>query len=165
MTGPRDEGAGPVRPAVAVALATIGFFALLILGLGLTSLITNADVVAVPGLGQLPGVVATSAATVVFALGLASAVRRRPGARNPSFWAVAWIVPAVLLAYLVGLGFTAVVTGADLAAAAAAVGQVATSSFAVVILAAAAVASWAGIALVRTRAHRPRWPWEGDEDE
>jgi len=33
------------------------------------------------------------------------------------------------------------------------------------VLAAAAVAGWAGVALRRTRASRPRWPWEGDESD
>lgn len=165
MTSDAPHTGGPVRPAVALMLAVVGFFALLIFGLGMTSLLTGSDVVGVPGLGQLPGVFATALATAVFAAGLWLTIRSSPDrVPNPSFWAVAWIAPAVLLGYLAGLGVTAVATGADLAGAAAAVGTVATSWFAVVIAGAAAVAGWAGIALVRTRAQRPRWPWEDDDE-
>ena len=44
-------------------------------------------------------------------------------------------------------------------------GDVLTSWFGIVILGAGAVSGWGGIALARTRAHRPRWPWEDPDDE
>lgn len=160
MTGDGQQR-GPVRPAVAVALATVGFFALLIFGLGMLSLLTDRDVVAVPGLGQIPGVAATAAATLAFAGGLVAALRRP----HPSFWAALWIAGGVLAAYAVVLTIAAIATGAALGDAVAAAGGVLASGFAVVIAAAAAVAAWSGIALVRTRAARPRWPWESDADE
>ena len=56
-------------------------------------------------------------------------------------------------------------TGADLAVAAAVAGRIATTWFGVVVAAAALIAAWGGIALVRTRAQRPRWPWEDEFDE
>jgi hypothetical protein len=34
-----------------------------------------------------------------------------------------------------------------------------------VLIVAAAIAAWSGIALRRTRSERPRWPWEREEEE
>ena len=48
-----------VSPPVAVAFAVVGFFALLIAGFGLLSLLSDAEVIPVPGLGQLPGAIGT----------------------------------------------------------------------------------------------------------
>lgn len=160
MTGGDQAHGGPVRPPVAVAFATAAFVALLIFGLGMTSLASGEDVVAVPGLGQVPGVVATSFATVAFAAGVWAAVRRAPA----SYWGSAWTTAAAFLAYLAGLWFGAVVTGADLAVSAAIAGRIATSWFGLVVAGAAFVSAWGGIALVRTRARRPRWPWEDEGD-
>ena len=75
MAGPADSSGGPVRPLVALGLATVTFIALLIFGLGMVSLILNADIVEAPGLGQLPGVFATTLTTGVFALVLWFVVR------------------------------------------------------------------------------------------
>jgi hypothetical protein len=198
-----DGGGGaphePVRPAVALAFATIGFVALTIFGLGMTSLATGEAVIATPGLGQTPGIAGLVCATLAFAGGLWAAIGRadhrtdaatRPGpfapgprspapagaagsrrgprgvagTRHPSFWGSAWTTAASFLAYLAGVWFGAVVTGADLGVATAVVGGLATSWFGLVVAAAAFVSSWAGIALVRTRAQRPRWPWEDEFD-
>lgn len=181
---------GPVRPPVALAFATMGFIALLIFGLGMTSLATGEDVIASPGLGQAPGIAGVVCATLAFAGGLWAAIARagsrtdaaapardaapasagagsiaRAGARHPSYWGALWTTAATFLAYLGGVWFGAVFTGADLGVATAVVGRLATTWFGVVVAAAAFVSSWAGIALVRTRARRPRWPWEDEFDE
>ena len=87
------------------------------------------------------------------------------GARHPSYWGAAWTTAAAFLAYVGGVWFAALFTGADLGVATAVAGRLATSWFGVSVAAAAFVSAWAGIALVRTRAHRPRWPWEDDFDE
>ena len=50
MAGPADSPGGPVRPLVALGLATVTFIALLIFGLGMVSLILNADIVEAQGL-------------------------------------------------------------------------------------------------------------------
>jgi len=155
-----ESGGGPVRPLVAVAFATVGFVALVIFGLGMLSLALDEDVISVPGLGQLPGVVATVTATVIFAVGLWAAVR----VPHPSFWASPAVALAAALGYLAGLWVAALAVGASLAAATAAVGSIATTWFGVIIAGAAFLAAWSGIALVRTRAHRPRWPWERDDE-
>ena len=157
---PQAEG-GPVRPVTALVFATAGYVALVIFGLGMTSLATGEDVIETPGLGQTPGVVGTLLSTALFAAGLWTAVRRRPA----SFWGAAWTTAAAFLGYVGGVWLGAIVTGTDLATATAVAGRIATSWFGLVVAGAAFVASWAGIALVRTRARRPRWPWEDEDDE
>lgn len=157
---PESHG-GRVRPLTALAFATAAFVALLIFGLGMVSLVLGEDVIETPGLGQIPGIAAVVLATVAFALGLWAALRRP----HPSFWGAAWTMAATYLAYLAGVWFGAVATGADLAVAVAVAGRIATSWFGAVIAGAAVVAAWGGIALVRTDASRPRWPWEDEFDE
>lgn len=181
---------GPVRPAVALAFATVGFIALAIFGLGMTSLFVGEDVIATPGLGQIPGITGMVCATLAFAGGLWAAIARarsgtdaaplggapasaptRPGQatgaapRHPSYGGAAWTTAASFLAYVGGVWLAAVVTGAGLGVATAVAGRLATSWFGVVVAAAAFVSAWSGIALVRTRAHRPRWPWEDEFDD
>ena len=161
MSARPDAEGGPVRPITALAFATAAFVALLIFGLGMASLALGEAVIETPGLGQVPGILATILATAAFAGVLWTALRRSP----PSYWGAAWTAGACFLAYVGGVWFGAVVTGADLAAAGSAAGRIATSWFGVVIAAAALVAAWGGIALVRTRSQRPRWPWEDEFDE
>ncbi len=181
---------GPVRPPIALAFATMGFVALLIFGLGMTSLAIGEDVIDTPGLGQVPGITGVASATLAFAGGLWAAIRPagavtyaapavagaapgrggtgRAGAavtRHPSYWGAAWTTAASFLAYLGGVWFGAVATGADLGVATAVVGRLATSWFGLAVAGAAFVAAWSGVALVRTRARRPRWPWEDEFDE
>lgn len=159
---PADDGTdrGPVSAPVAFAFATVGYLALVIFGLGMLSLALDESIIDVPGLGQLPGVAATTLSVLVFGGTLWSAVRRT----QPSFWNAAWIAAASFLAYLVGLWIMAVATGTAVGVATGVAARIATTGFGLVIVGAALVASWAGIALVRTRARRPRWPWEDDED-
>lgn len=153
------ETAG-VRPGVALALATVAFVTLVIGGFGMLSLALDVDAIPVQGLGQMPGVIATVLATAAFAASLWIAIRRRPW-----FAAALGCVAAPFLAYLVGIWLGGALTGADLAVAAAAVGAVATSWFGLLIAVAGLAAGWGGVALVRTRADRPRWPWEDPFDE
>lgn len=161
MPDPVESGGGSVRPATAVVFATAAFVALLIFGLGMTSLAWGQDVIATRGLGQVPGIVATVAGTAAFAAGLWVTVRSEP----VTYWGSAWTTAATFLAYLGGLWFGALVTGAGLGVAAAIAGRIATTWFGLVIAVAAFVCAWGGIALVRTRAGRPRWPWEDEFDE
>ncbi|MGN8553497.1 UNVERIFIED_CONTAM: hypothetical protein OHV15_13025 [Microbacterium sp. SLM126] len=161
MSGAAEPEGGPVRPVTALVFATAAFVALLIFGLGMTSLAIGEDVVATPGLGQFPGIMATALATLGFAGALAAALRRTPA----SYWASAWIAAATFLAYVGGLWAGAVITGAGVAVATAVAGRIATTWFGLVVAGAAFVCAWGGIALVRTRAGRPRWPWEDEFDE
>lgn len=159
---PHTDGAarGPVGPGIALAFATVGYVSVLILGLGLVSLWTDAAIVEAPGLGQIPGIAGSTLSIIAFATTLGSIVRRR----NPSFWSSVWVAAGALLAYLAGLWLAALFTGAGIGVATGVVGRIATTWFGVVIAGAALVAAWGGIALVRTRARRPRWPWEQDEE-
>ena len=127
------------------------------------SLVLDEDVIAAPGLGQVPGIVAIVFATVAFAAGLWAAVRMPAsvvlGRRLDDGGDASSPTSS-------GSGSGAVVTGADLAVAVAVAGRIATTWFGVVDRRRrAACAAWGGIALVRTGASRPRWPWEDEFDE
>ncbi|SDQ45368.1 hypothetical protein [Microbacterium sp. cf332] len=156
-----STASGGMRPGLATAFAVVGFGALAICGLGILSLASGADVIAVRGLGPLPGAVGFAAAVVALAIVLGATLR----GPHPSYGVAALAAVAAPLAYLVGLVVAAVVVGVDPARAIAAAGGFALSWFAVVLLVAAAVAGWVAVALVRTHARPPRWGWERDEDE
>lgn len=150
----------PVRPSAALAFATAGFAALLIAGLGMTSLLMDAEVIGVEGLGAVPGAAGFTGAVALFAAVVWAAVR----AARPSYGSAAVAAPAALIGYVGGVWLGAVLTGVDVARASAAAGGFATSAFALVLLLVAFAAGWVGVALVRTRAQRPRWPWEGEDE-
>jgi hypothetical protein len=161
VTGEATPPRPPVRPAVALAFCLIGFVALVIAGLGLTSLATDSDVIDVPGFGQVAGAVGVLAAAIAFA-GTVWAAVRRP---RPSFTTLVGIVVGTWLAYVLVSGVAAGASAGDMG-----IGMAVSASLAVrwpglVVAAAALVAGWSAVALVRTRASRPRWPWERDEDE
>lgn len=158
MAGAPESAGGPVRPLTAVALATTGFIALLIFGFGMLSLALNEDVVESPGNAQLPGILGTALATVAFAVALWMAVRPQ----HPSFWGAFGTMIAAYLASLAGIWLGA--TGGGVAAATATAGAFALSWFGALVALVAVVAGWVGIALVRTRARHPQWPWEQEED-
>lgn len=158
MSGVPDQG---VRPPVAAALATVGFFALLIAALGMTSLLLEQDVIATEGLGLMPGVVAAGLATLAV-FGVLLVTLRRP---QPSYGVAGWVMLGAVLAYLVGLWLGAAFSGGDLARAAAAAGTFLLSWFALELAVIAFIAGWVGVALVRTRAQRPHWPWESDDPD
>lgn len=161
MTGSSDTAGGPLRPRVAVAFATVGFAALAICGLGVTSLAQDAEVISLPGAGYLPGVAAMTLALAAFGGALAWGLR----AQHPSYGNAAIVALAAYLAYALGIVIGAIFVGAGPAAAIAAAGGWMVSWFGVVVAGAALVSAWAGIALVRTRSARPRWSWERDEEE
>ncbi|MFJ6677598.1 DUF6121 family protein [Microbacterium sp. NPDC091382] len=153
-----DQPVGVAAP-IAAFFATVGFAALAICGFGFTSLLTDTDVLSAPGLGQGSGIAAMILCAAVFAGTEYGAVRRR---RYP---AAAWVMIATLAAYLVGVFVGGAVTGVDAASAAAVAGEFALSWYALVLALTSVAAAWAGIALHRTRARRPEWPWEHDEDD
>jgi hypothetical protein len=146
---------------LAVVLADIGFFALAVFGLGAVSALTDTDIIGVPGLGPIPGVAGIAAALVAFALMLWSALRRQ----HPSFLSAISIALVAALAHLVGVWAAVLVGSGNLVIATAVAGDLVRGGASAVLLAAAAIAAWGGIALRRTRAAKPRWPWEREEDE
>jgi hypothetical protein len=151
-----SEAQRGLSPGLAALLTGSGFVALLIAGFGMLSLLTDAEVLPVAGLGQSPGAVGVIGAVVAYVATAWLSVR---GPR-PSYAGVVVIVVATFLAYLLGVLVGGVFSGVDAARAVAAVGGFATSWFAVVLASTALLAGWTAVALVRTRAGRPRWPWE-----
>ncbi|WP_061016822.1 hypothetical protein [Microbacterium sp. CCH5-D1] len=144
-----------------MVLATIGFFALAVFGLGAVSVATDTDIIAVPNLGQVPGVAGMIAAVVSFALVLWSTLRRS----QPSYVATVAIALTAGLAHLVVVWFAVLIGDGDLVLATAVAGDLVRGGTSAVIVLAALIAGWGGIALRRTRAEHPRWPWEREEEE
>ena len=139
----------------------MGFFALAVFGLGAVSLFTDADIIAVPGLGPIPGIVGMLAAVVGFAVMLWTALRRQ----HPSFLASITIALVTGLAHLAGVWVAVLFGAGSIVIATAVAGDLVRGGASAVLLLAAAIAAWGGIALRRTRAGRPRWRWEADDDE
>lgn len=146
---------------LALVLATVGFFALAVFGLGALSVATDADIIAVPGLGPVPGVSGMLVAMGAFALSLWTGLRRV----QPSFLSAVTIALMSALAHLVAVWAAVLFAAGDLITATTVAGDLVRGGASVVILLAAAIAGWAGIALRRTRAQQPRWPWERDDEE
>jgi hypothetical protein len=144
-----------------VTLAVISFFALAILGLGVLSNLTDADIITVPGLGQAPGVIGMIAAVAVFAGTLWAALRRG----HPSFLSVPVIGLATALAHLGVVWAAVLVATGDLIVATVVAGELVRGGASLVLLLVAVIAGWGGVALRRTRAEHPRWPWERDDEE
>ena len=139
----------------------MSFFALTVFGLGAMSVATDSDVIAIPGLGQSPGIVGMLAAIVAFATTLGGALRRQ----HPTFLSAPVTALATALVHLIGVWFAVLITSGDLVISTVVAGGLVQGGPSLVILVAAAIAAWGGIALRRTRAEHPRWPWERDEDE
>ena len=144
-----------------MVLATVGFFALAVFGLGALSVGTDRDIIAVPGLGQVPGVAGMIAAVAAFALLLWATVRRP----RPAFTATVAIALLAALAHLVVVWIAVLIGTGDVVIATAVAGDLVRGGASLVLVVAAAVGAWGGIALRRTRAEHPRWPWERDEEE
>ncbi|WP_307861084.1 hypothetical protein [Microbacterium sp. SD291] len=146
---------------LALVLAAVSFFALAVFGLGALSVATDADIIAVRGLGPLPGVAGMLGAVAAFAVMLFLALRRG----HPSFVSVPAVSLVTALAHLLAV-WTAVLAGTgDLIVATVVAGDLVRGGASVVLLLAAAIAGWGGVALRRTRAQHPRWPGERDEEE
>ena len=156
-----SETPGSVSRPVALALTTVGFLTLTIAGLGLTSLLTDTEVLAVPGLGQVPGAVGIASAGVAFG----ASGWRMLRATRPRYPHALWVTLVVYLAYGAATGLAALVVTEGPATALAVTGSLLVGWPGLVVASSAAVAAWSAVALVRTRAARPRWPWEDEDDE
>lgn len=144
---------------VAAAFPTAAYGALLICVLGFVTLWNDAPVIDVGGVGVVPVMLAAVAAVAAFFLVLLRALRPV----RPAYTVVIAVALAATLVHLAALWLLSVAFGADAAAstAAAAASVAGWSSPSFVLL--AVVCAWAGVALRRTEAGRPRWPWERDE--
>ncbi len=163
--GAADDPRGPesagVSAVLSLVLSTVGFFALAVFGLGLLSLATETDIIAVPGLGQAPGMIGMAAALAAFAWAQWTAVRQaRPPYR--SVWLTALITG---FAHLVVVAVCVLVVAGDAVTALVVAGDLVRGGASAVLVLVAATAGWCGIALRRTRAQHPHWPWEGDDEE
>jgi len=158
---PRGPESAGVSAVLALVLAAISFFALAVFGLGAVSVATDSDIISVPGLGQVPGAVGMLVAVVVFALTLWFTLR----GSHPSFLAVPAVAIATALAHLVAVWIGVASSRGDLIVATVVAGDLVTGGASVVLVLAAAIAAWGGIALRRTRAQHPQWPWEREDDE
>jgi hypothetical protein len=138
-------------------MAVIAFFALAVFGLGAVSVVTDSDIISTPGLGQAPGIVGMLVAAATFALSLGVVVRRR----RPTFLSVPSIALLTALAHLAAVWVVVLIASGDLIIATAVAGELVRRGPSAVLLLAAAVAAWGGVALRRTRAQHPHWPWEG----
>jgi len=125
----------------------------------MTSLFTNTDVIDTPGLTAVPGAAGIVVSGCGFALVLGAGLR----APHPSFFTALWAALAAALAYLAGVWVAALVSGADAALATSVVGRLAVGWVAPVVAVSAFVTGWAAIAVARTGARPPRWPWERDD--
>ena len=138
-------------------MAVISFVALVVLGLGFLSLLTETDIISVPGFGQAPGVIGMVVAMIVLGGSLAFVLR----SRTPPFTASLLIALVTALLHLAAVWVVAASGGAAVAATAA-VGGLITGGGSAIIAGSALIAAWGGIALRRTHAERPQWPWERD---
>lgn len=150
-----------VSAVLATVMATIGFFALAVFGLGALSVATDADIISIPGLGQAPGVIGMIIAVAVF-LGLVWLAVRIKQPLYRSFWTVSI---ATTLAHLLAVGVVAAIAATEFVTGLAVMGQLVTGGASLVILATAAVASGAAVALRRTKSKQPKWPWEKNEPD
>nr|WP_201471238.1 hypothetical protein [Microbacterium hydrocarbonoxydans] len=158
---PRGPESAGVSAVLALVLATVGFFALAVFGLGALTIVTDTDIIAVEGLGPLPGAVGMLVTVLAFALGLWIALRRT----RPSFRSVPGIAVGVGLAHLVAVWIGVLFGTGDVVIATAVAGDLVRGGSSLVLVLVAAVAAWSGIALRRTRASHPTWPWEKDDEE
>ncbi|KQR88810.1 MULTISPECIES: hypothetical protein [unclassified Microbacterium] len=154
---PRPAG---VTPPVAVVFASVTFIALSIGGLGVMSLVLDADVIPVRGLGAIPGVIGQLLALLAFAGVLWWGLRADP----PGYLTA---VPCAVGAYVgevLGIVVGAIVGGADPARGLAAAGSVALGFPGAVVAGAGLLAGLFGVLLVRSRSNGPRWRWEDDDE-
>ncbi|MBA8816914.1 hypothetical protein FHX48_002736 [Microbacterium halimionae] len=156
MSREANSGSSGVGPAAALAFSGIGFVALAICGLGIASLVTNTDVITTRGLGQIPGVVGFVGALAGWAGATWVGLRRT----RPSFFTAGWACAAGYLAYIFVTGIAAAIAVADTAVGGSVAAALAVGWPGGIIAFAAFIASWSAIALVRTRAQPPQWPWE-----
>ena len=156
---PRGQQPAGVSAVLALVMSTVLLFALAIFGLGALSFATDRDIIAVPGLGQAPGAIGIALAVVVFATGSWVGLRQP----RPTYQRVWLIAPATALMHLLGVWMSILISTGEAVTATVVAGDFVREGTSVVLLLAAAVASWAGVAMRRTRSTAPRWPWEDEE--
>jgi hypothetical protein len=158
---PRGTEPAGVSAFLALVIGFVGFAALCILGLGMLSYFRDIDILSIPGLDWWPAIVAMIFAIAAFCWMLWPTLSRG----RPSFLAVPAVALVTAVAHLVALWLAALLSGVGMVSALAAISQLVTRGSSLVVLVSAAVGAWVAIALRRTRAGAPRWPWEDDVAE
>lgn len=151
--GPEPQG---VSVFLSVVIGATCFGALAILGLGMLSFFTNADIISVEGMSMWPGVIGMVVAVVLYAAVLTALVRRP----EPSFSAIVIVALLAAIAHLVAVWIAAMSEGAGYGHSGAAVGQLITGGSSLVIVVAGLLGGWFAVALRRSRSGTPQWPWE-----
>lgn len=139
------------------ALGAVVFVSLIITGDAITSVLTETDVIEVPGASPVVPVVGIGAATVAWGIVVLRGIARRGS-----------IGTAVLAAALAGLAYLAGMFVASLGsgiAAATVVTHLIMAGYLIVVVIAAVVTAAATLALSRASGTTPQWPWENESGD
>jgi hypothetical protein len=152
------------RSSFAVAL----YGALVVAGWGVTSLLTNTDVISDRAVGPIVAPIALAISAVVLLFVLAGPAGRSLAAHalgGPHGVGIAVIVGLVSVAVYLLAGAAAVIldTGRPLAFVLF-IGEQAPTPYVLILLVAATLATL-GFSLTLARTERPRWPWENDGEQ
>lgn len=163
MTHDRDpRGAQPagVSALTALTVGWVSFAALALLGLGMLSYFAELDVIPAEGAYRWAGIAAMIVAIGGFAATLAWMLRPP----RPSYASAVLVGLVAALLHLIVVALGALFGGEQVVGAMVAVSMLVTQGASLVILLAGVVAAWIAIALRRTRAGAPHWPWEDGAD-
>ncbi len=158
---PRGEQPSGVSVVTALTVGWVSFAALAILALGMLSYFAGIDVISAEGVYRWAGITAMIAAIAGFA-GMAAWTLR---AAHPSYVSALLIALVATLVHLVVMTLAVLIGGETTVGAITAMSMLVTQGASLAIFLAAVVAAWIAIALRRTRAGRPHWPWEDDAGE
>ena len=142
-----------------VAFASVGYVALLVAGLGIASAVTDRDIISVPGTSLVAAFVAAGIGVAAFALFLAVPLARA----RPSYWGALSTAVGTAAVYLIAIGGCVLIADGDLDGTLAVLADVLSGWVTPIVAGSAFVAAWFALAVRRTAARAPRWPWE-DED-
>ena len=142
-----------------IAFASVGYLALLVAGLGIASVIADDDVISTPEVSLVAAYTAAGLAIVGFALLLLAPLSHA----RPSYWSAVSTGVGSAGLYVIALGIGVLLSSGELSLVAAVLREVLLGWVVPVVLGSALIAAWAAIAMRRTAASRPRWPWEDEE--
>lgn len=158
---PRGETPAGVSAVTALTVGWVSYAALAILALGMVSYFANVDVIPAEGVYRWAGIVGMLVSIGAFA-GMLGPVLRAP---RPSFTSALLVALVAALLHLAAIWVSALIGGGGVAGSTAVASTLILQGGSLSLLLAAFVAAWVAIALRRTRAGRPHWPWEAGADE
>lgn len=141
-----------------VSFASVTYLALVVAGLGFGSLIIDDDVITTTGVSLIAAYVAAGISILAFAGFLVGPARRE----RPSYWFAGSTAIGTAAIHALTLGLAALFSTGDLGIVGGVLSETLTGWVAPMILVAALISSWAALAVRRTAAGRPRWPWEDE---